>query len=155
MEVQGSSSCSVTQGKKAEKREQIFLFPMSLCRSSAEGVAQIKDVCNYAWIWDLLCPRWLWTQIYPCLNLLGFIATMPQDPPCPVPDQNLVDGGLETQNQAGGRSLCKTRNVSCKTMPGPSKHRSGCTQSAIEWTTGPPMEELEKAPKELKGTATL
>jgi hypothetical protein len=23
----------------------------------------------------------------------------------------------------------------------------------IEWTTGPPMEELEKAPKELKGTA--
>jgi hypothetical protein len=41
------------------------------------------------------------------------------------------------------------------TMPGPSKHRSGCSQSAIEWTTGPPMEELEKAPKELKGTATL
>jgi hypothetical protein len=26
---------------------------------------------------------------------------------------------------------------------------------AIEWITGPPMEELEKAPKELKGTATL
>jgi hypothetical protein len=38
---------------------------------------------------------------------------------------------------------------------GPSKHRSGCSQSAIERTTGPPMEELEKAPKELKGTATL
>jgi hypothetical protein len=37
----------------------------------------------------------------------------------------------------------------------PSKHRSGCSQSAIEWTTGPPMEELEKAPKELKGSATL
>jgi hypothetical protein len=37
----------------------------------------------------------------------------------------------------------------------PSKHRSGCSQSAIERTTGPPMEELEKAPKELKGTATL
>jgi hypothetical protein len=34
-------------------------------------------------------------------------------------------------------------------------NRSGCSQSAIEWTTGPPMEELEKAPKELKGTATL
>jgi hypothetical protein len=42
-----------------------------------------------------------------------------------------------------------------ETMPGPSKHRSGCSQSAIEWITGPPMEELEKAPKELKGTATL
>ena len=45
--------------------------------------------------------------------------------------------------------------VSCETMPGPSKHRSGCSQSAIGWITGPPMEELEKVPKELKGTATL
>jgi hypothetical protein len=36
-----------------------------------------------------------------------------------------------------------------------TKYRSGCSQSAIEWTTVPPMEELEKAPKELKGTATL
>jgi hypothetical protein len=49
----------------------------------------------------------------------------------------------------------RQRTVSCETMPGPSKHRSGCSQSAIEWTTGPTMEELEKAPKELKGTATL
>jgi hypothetical protein len=40
-------------------------------------------------------------------------------------------------------------------MPGPSKHRSGCSQSAIGWITGPPMEELEKVPKELKGSATL
>jgi hypothetical protein len=45
--------------------------------------------------------------------------------------------------------------VSCETMPGPSKHRSGCSQSAIGWITGPPMEELEKVPKELKGPATL
>jgi hypothetical protein len=45
--------------------------------------------------------------------------------------------------------------VSCKTMLGPSKHRSGCSQSAIGWITGPPIEELEKAPKELKGSATL
>ena len=42
--------------------------------------------------------------------------------------------------------------VSCETMPGPSKHRSGCSQSAIGWITGPPMEEI---PKELKGSATL
>jgi hypothetical protein len=35
-----------------------------------------------------------------------------------------------------------------------SKHRSGCTVSY--WMeTGPPMEELEKVPKELKGSATL
>jgi hypothetical protein len=37
----------------------------------------------------------------------------------------------------------------------PGKYRSGCSQSAIEWNTGPPMEELEKVPKELKGSATL
>jgi hypothetical protein len=41
------------------------------------------------------------------------------------------------------------------TMLGPSKHKSGCSQSAIGWITEPPMEELEKVPKELKGSATL
>jgi hypothetical protein len=45
--------------------------------------------------------------------------------------------------------------VSCETMPGPVKHRSGSSQSAIGWIAGPPMEELEKVPKELKGSATL
>ena len=45
--------------------------------------------------------------------------------------------------------------VSCETMPGPSKHRSGCSESAIRWITGTPMEELEKEPKELRGSATL
>jgi hypothetical protein len=45
--------------------------------------------------------------------------------------------------------------VSYETMPGPSKHRSGCSQSANGWITGLPMEELEKVPKELKGSATL
>jgi hypothetical protein len=45
--------------------------------------------------------------------------------------------------------------VSCETMPGPSKHRSGCSQSANGWITGLPMEELEKVPKELKGSAIL
>jgi hypothetical protein len=34
---------------------------------------------------------------------------------------------------------------------GPSKHRSGCSQSAIGWITGPPMEELEEVPRELGG----
>ena len=38
---------------------------------------------------------------------------------------------------------------------GLAKHRSGYSQSAIGWITGPPMEELEKVPKELKGSATL
>jgi hypothetical protein len=45
--------------------------------------------------------------------------------------------------------------VFCETMPGPSKHRSGCSQSANGWITGLPMEELEKVPKELEGSATL
>jgi hypothetical protein len=43
----------------------------------------------------------------------------------------------------------------CEAMPGPGKHRSGCSQSAIGRNTGLPMEELEKVPKELKGSATL
>jgi hypothetical protein len=37
----------------------------------------------------------------------------------------------------------------------PSKYSSACLQSSIGWNTGPPMEELEKIPKELKGSATL
>jgi hypothetical protein len=45
--------------------------------------------------------------------------------------------------------------VSCEIMPGPGKHRSGCSQSAIGWIIAPPMEELEIVPKELKGSATL
>jgi hypothetical protein len=45
--------------------------------------------------------------------------------------------------------------VSCEAMPVPGKYRSGCSQSSIGWNTGPPMEKLEKALKELKGSATL
>jgi hypothetical protein len=33
--------------------------------------------------------------------------------------------------------------------------RGECSQSSIGWNTGPPMEELEKVPKEPKGSATL
>ena len=33
--------------------------------------------------------------------------------------------------------------VSCEAMPVPGKHRSGCSQSAIGWNTGSPVEELE------------
>ena len=45
--------------------------------------------------------------------------------------------------------------VSCEAMPVPGKHRSGCSQLSIRWNTGPPMEKLEKAPKELKVSITL
>jgi hypothetical protein len=36
-------------------------------------------------------------------------------------------------------------------MPGPSKHISACSQSAIEWITGLTMEELKEVPRELVG----
>jgi hypothetical protein len=45
--------------------------------------------------------------------------------------------------------------VSCEAMPVPGRYRGGCSQSSIGWNTGPPMEELEKAPKELKGSTAL
>ena len=49
------------------------------------------------------------------------------------------------------RFCCKDpdKGVYCETMPGPSEHRSGCSQSAIGWITGPPLVELEKVTKEL------
>jgi hypothetical protein len=42
--------------------------------------------------------------------------------------------------------------ISCEAMPVPGKYRSKCSQSFIGWITGPPMKELEKVPKELKGS---
>jgi hypothetical protein len=43
----------------------------------------------------------------------------------------------------------------CEAMPVPDKYRSGCSESSIGWNTWPPMEELEKVSKELKGSVTL
>ena len=42
-------------------------------------------------------------------------------------------------------------------MPGPifANTEVECSQSANGWITGLPMKELEKVPKELKGSATL
>jgi hypothetical protein len=40
-------------------------------------------------------------------------------------------------------------------MPVSDKYRRGCSQSSIGWNSGPPMEELEKVSKELKGSATI
>ena len=40
-------------------------------------------------------------------------------------------------------------------MPVPGKYRSVCSLSSIRWNTGPPMEELEKVPKELKGSVEV
>jgi hypothetical protein len=45
--------------------------------------------------------------------------------------------------------------VSCEAMPVSDKYRSGCSQSSIGLNTEPPMEEVEKVPKKLRGSATL
>jgi hypothetical protein len=45
--------------------------------------------------------------------------------------------------------------VSYEAMPVPGKYRSVCSQSSIGLNTGPPMKELEKISKELKGSAIL
>jgi hypothetical protein len=44
--------------------------------------------------------------------------------------------------------------VLCEAMPMPGKYKSGCLQPSIGWSTGSPMKELEKEPKELKVFAT-
>jgi hypothetical protein len=44
---------------------------------------------------------------------------------------------------------------SSEALPVPGKYRSGCSESSIGRNTWLPMEELEKVPKELKGSATL
>ena len=43
----------------------------------------------------------------------------------------------------------------CEAMPVPGKYRSVCSQSSIGWNNRPLNKELEKVPKELKGSATL
>jgi hypothetical protein len=45
--------------------------------------------------------------------------------------------------------------VTCEAMPVPGKYRRGCSQSSIGWITKPPVKELEKVPKELRGSAAL
>ena len=68
--------------------ECIFLLPMSLCKSQANGVALIKCLYHHTWLWGLFFPGRPWTH---CLSLLElkagttlpgcklFITTIPQD----------------------------------------------------------------------------
>jgi hypothetical protein len=43
--------------------------------------------------------------------------------------------------------------ISWEALPVPGKYRSGCSQLFFGQSTGFPMKELEKGPKELKGFA--
>ena len=45
--------------------------------------------------------------------------------------------------------------VSWEGLPVPDKYRGGYSQPTIALSTGSPMEELEKGPKELKGFVAL
>ena len=57
----------------------------------------------------------------------------------------------------GGRFPWKDPDIaiSSEAMRVPGGYNRGCSQSPIGWNTGPPMEELEKVPKVLKGSVTL
>jgi hypothetical protein len=78
------------------------------------------------------------------------------------PPESFLSGFRETFGRGGGKVLRARWDrryqdiaISCEAMPVPGKYRSGCSQSSIGWNKGPPMKELEKVPKELKGSATL
>jgi hypothetical protein len=53
------------------------------------------------------------------------------------------------------RSCCQEHDiaVSCEALPETDKYRSGYSQPSIGQSTGSPMKELDKGPKELKGFA--
>jgi hypothetical protein len=80
-------------------------------------------------------------------------------PGCPG-THSVAQAGLELRNPPASASqvlglklfiyLHIIFKIWSQAMQGPSKHRSGCSQSAIGWITGRPMEGLENLPKELK-----
>jgi hypothetical protein len=119
----------------------------------------LASVCNGVSIWRMIMG-WIWQSLDgPSFRLSSKICLCNSFHGCFVPISKkgqsvhtLVFVLLEFH------VFCKlylVSWVSCEAKPGPSKHRSGCSQSAIGWNTGPPMEELEKVAKELKGSATL
>ena len=67
--------------------------------------------------------------------------------------QTIISHQMQTLLHMPARFCWKDADIaiSCEAMPVPGKHSSGCSQSAIGWNTWPPMEELEKVPKELRG----
>jgi hypothetical protein len=69
----------------------------------------------------------------------------------------IISHQTQTLMHMPARFCCRDPDiaVSYETLPVPGKYRSGCSQLAIGWIIGPPMEKLEKVPKELKGSATL
>jgi hypothetical protein len=73
--------------------------------------------------------------------------------------EELISGGvgisLLSLAEKLGKEHPSSQGIKKEEQPVPGKHRSGCSQSAIGWNTGPPMQEVEKVPNVLKGFATL
>jgi hypothetical protein len=69
----------------------------------------------------------------------------------------VINHRTQTQSHMPARFCQQDPDIadSSEAMPVPGKCRSGGSESSIGWNTGSPVEELEKAPKELKGSATL
>ena len=69
----------------------------------------------------------------------------------------IINHQMQTQLHMPARFCEQDPDIadSSEAMPVPDKYRSGGSESSIGWNTWPPMEELEKVPKELKGSATL
>ena len=42
-----------------------------------------------------------------------------------------------------GKKKKQSQAVSSEARPVPGKYKSGCSLTSIEWSTGPPMEELK------------
>ena len=102
MEVQGSSSCSVPQGKQAKKRESKSSFFQCPYVGLQQKVWPRLKVCTtMPGSGTCFVPGWPWTQRSPCLSLLGlkacttlpgpklFMATMPQDLHAKIQVRNL------------------------------------------------------------------
>jgi hypothetical protein len=69
----------------------------------------------------------------------------------------IISHQTQTLLHIPARFCCKDPDIadSSEAMSVPGKYSSGCSLSSIGWNTRPPMEEFEKVPKELKGSATL
>jgi hypothetical protein len=117
-----------------------FFFKYTLCYSHLQSTEDCRTCCFYR------AETNLWTELctpFPtrCLLLLTFI-----DWPFYIPHVKEIMQGLSlctwpTSFSINNIPVIKNEgisdvDVSCETMPGPSKHRSGCSQSAIGWITG-------------------
>ena len=111
-------------------------------------------------VW-ILCSSLEWGTKYPWKELQRQSSELRcKERPFRVPHPGIhpiYNHQIQTQLNMPERFCYQDPDIalSCEAIPVPGKYRRGCSQSSIGWNTGPPMEELEKVPKELKGSAAL